>query len=170
MIATKVYRNRNARIPRRNPANPKRLPPIPLAQCHAGVSSQLLPIGNSPLPYRIAKLAPIMRHPSMHNPGILSRIFISQVVRSDNVRYLLFMLITLAGGSYQCVADSKRYDRIRHPVSVRHRHEPSAGQTQTPVPIYSSSTNGFLVPRNCNRIGVPGSLNVSRRLFTRYRV
>jgi hypothetical protein len=33
-----------------------------------------------------------------------------------------------------------------------------------------SSTNGFFVPRNCSRIGVPGSLNVSRRLLTRYRV
>jgi hypothetical protein len=31
----------------------------------------------------------------------------------------------------------------------------------------SSSTNGFFVPRNCSRIGVPGSLNVSRRVFTR---
>jgi hypothetical protein len=34
-------------------------------------------------------------------------------------------------------------------------------------PGYSSFTNGFFVPRNCSRIGVPGSLNVSRRLFTR---
>ena len=32
-----------------------------------------------------------------------------------------------------------------------------------------SSANGFFVPRNCNRIGVPGRSNVSRMLFTRYR-
>ncbi len=30
-----------------------------------------------------------------------------------------------------------------------------------------SSANGFFVPLNCKRIGVPGNAKLSRRLFTR---
>ena len=41
-------------------------------------------------------------------------------------------------------------------------------QTDRVCPVHPGAY-GFRVPRSCSRIGVPGRVKVSRRLFTRYR-
>lgn len=43
-----------------------------------------------------------------------------------------------------------------------------AGMPITPLQP-DPATNGFIVPRSCSRIGVPGRSNVSRRPFSKYR-
>jgi hypothetical protein len=65
---------------------------------------------------------------------------------------------------YQATAISHRAAKPIRRLAELHATASSEKRGQ---PRPEPSANGFFVPRNCNRIGVPGKLNVSLKLFTR---